>query len=465
MTSKNVKANSYTLTSLINACMIAKDPTTAKRILSVDAFTLHLSKQEFSAVSGSYLIGLCSLSNNEEIASEYKFEYLLQAMMHFLQMDSKLLTPDLTTINALLQGIANTVRNGVEISLEIMNLLSKDKLIPDDYSYAILLKALGKYGYLNEAFHLFQNVNVNLDSVAYNSLFKAFTDGENPLQAVELFLQMSSNNDKNQDNESMKFGDKQNLSKQMNNNDNIGVRFQDFVPTKATFTILYLALIRSLARDYYRLKDMNKNVNIDANNVNVPNFKQGKVRMELSEDRILSIYDKTIHENSELLKRIPNSFIAKLIHSYIICEYLRLRSLQNNPTDINNSNIMSALMNNQNISCSDLYTRFKVDGNLKQGSLKSNRVLDTSKLEKIVIGNPSYVLTRIYRSMRFQYGVEADSRMISTLNTLFSIINEKQYTLWNYDFNSNDQESARFIFEDLVIAGYDPNEVNFLFAL
>ena len=98
--------------------------------------------------------------------------------------------------------------------------------------------------------------------------------------------------------------------------------------------------------------------------------------------------------------------------------------------------------------------RKQIENELK---LKMNN--NNNKLFKNM--NSNQLLNYLYRTMKYRYMIDTDERMITTLNALFAltIATNNNGKFWN-KLPEYDIELSRFIFEDLVISGWHPNQVS-----
>lgn len=174
-----------------------------------------------SVLHGSYVIGLCSLAVCSEDVEDREI-YLKEAQYELIAMEEKKLKPDTATMNAFIQALCAMQPARVTDALLILRAMKIENIGPDDYTYSILFTALGKEGYIDEALQLFRSTDKFMDTPALNSLLRAFIGGPNPMQAIQIYQEIISSNSSI-------------------------VEHGQFVPSKYTFTILFLAISRSLA--------------------------------------------------------------------------------------------------------------------------------------------------------------------------------------------------------------------------
>jgi pentatricopeptide repeat protein len=146
--------------------------------------------------------------------------FIKEAQYELINMEENRLKPDTATMNAFIQALCSMLPARITDALLILRAMKIEDIQPDDYTYSILFTALGKEGYVDEALQLFRNTDRYMDTPALNSLLRAFISGPNPLQAIQIYNEIISQN-------SM-------------------IENGKFLPSKYTFTILYLAISRSI---------------------------------------------------------------------------------------------------------------------------------------------------------------------------------------------------------------------------
>lgn len=413
MLSRNIHANAYTVTSLITACVKANNLAKAKAILNNDQLMASLSESERSLVHGSFVAGLCSsatksIENSAEPSSDFvinvdKIQLLYQGLFHLLEMDYLGIQPDVTTINAVMIAVARCLYQGVEIALGIYRAMIFDKISPDEFSYSIMLSTLGRQGYTAEALQLCEAaVNSGLgilDTVSINSLLKAFADGENPLQSVLLFLELTSSNRPNPRTFNALQFDRQKWMR------------LEFVPNQATFSILFSAIMRSGL------------VKSSTSKATTPTT--------ISPAMMKSIYSTLLAEKVHVIKANTTYHVASYIRRVII----------------------------ENYRSADIVSKQR-----KLVELSPSASRNIKQLESM---GPSTILNHLYRQMRFEYNIEPDAMLISTLKGLFSSTNSMNpndegiltTALW-FGFKGYDVQTARLVFEDLITLGIHPKEVS-----
>ena len=181
----------------------------------------YLIMKDISVLHGSYVIGLCTLAVSSEDPDDREM-YLKEAQYELITMEEKNLKPDTATMNAFIQALCAMTPARVTDALLILRAMKIEDIGPDDYTYSILFTALGKEGYIDEALQLFRSTDKVMDTPALNALLRAFIGGPNPLHAVQIYQELVFANSSI-------------------------IEQSQFLPSKYTFTILYLAISRSIA--------------------------------------------------------------------------------------------------------------------------------------------------------------------------------------------------------------------------
>ena len=181
----------------------------------------YLTSKELAVLHGSYVIGLCSLAVASEDFADREL-YLKEAQFELIMMEEMQLKPDTATMNAFIQALCAMQPARVTDALLVLRAMKIENIEPDDYTYSILFTSLGKEGYIDEALQLFRNTDKLMDTPALNALLRAFIGGPNPMQAIKIYQEMISANSSI-------------------------IETGKFMPSKYTFTILFLAISRSIA--------------------------------------------------------------------------------------------------------------------------------------------------------------------------------------------------------------------------
>ncbi|KAJ1438596.1 hypothetical protein B484DRAFT_444451 [Ochromonadaceae sp. CCMP2298] len=266
MRRRNVAPNGYTLTSLMTACVAGGKMRRARELLREGRLFpgVALSGPEQANLHGAYVMGLCRLHNDlreeeqqleqqlegaktfgvrkvrgnnleSRLEEEYwavgrrRGEYLRDAQLALLDMDRRDLRPDAATLNAFMQALCKQAQPRVRGALQLLQAMVQMQIAPDDYTYSILFTALGRSGLVMQALQLYQAAAADrdMDTAAVNSLLRAFVSGPEPSLAVGLFYELTARN------ESLR-------------------EAEVFVPDKVTFTILFLAVAKSLGPQQIR---------------------------------------------------------------------------------------------------------------------------------------------------------------------------------------------------------------------
>lgn len=424
MLSKKVMPNSYTLTSLITACLNNLDLVNAQKLIDNDSFLEYLSANEKSAVFGSYICGLCSLSIRHTDMRK-KMEFLVLAFERLLDMDRRQILPDTITMNSMLQSICRNHPSGVKTAMLMLEAMSVDRISLDDFTYSILFSALGKEGHADEALHLYRKRARNLDTASLNALIKAFLDGKEPIQAISLFQEFID----------IRGG----KSSSTINKDTREKQALNFKPCKITFTLQYLALLKCLSTT---VKD-------DREKDDVQLF------YEISDYDPVFEYKSRIESNAHnIFEYSPKFAVGKLI------QQLMSYDLKNSTMTTTNRNVV--LKSSKMKASKEFAIEFY--GESLANEMFSPLPIDLKLLNstKQLVENykPDDLLRELYRMMRFEFSITPDREMVSALNSLFALDHAfAMSNIW-HGFRGFSERTARFIFEDLVIlSDYHPSEL------
>jgi pentatricopeptide repeat protein len=206
---------------MVSASMKTAKPSADINMRLSSTATPYLTPKELAVLHGSYVIGLCSLAVSAEDVEDREI-YLKEAQFELIAMEESKLKPDTATMNAFIQALCAMQPARVTDALLILRAMKIENIGPDDYTYSILFTALGKEGFIDEALQLFRSTDRLMDTPALNALLRAFIGGPDPMQAVQIYQEMVSSNSSIIEN-------------------------GHFTPSKYTFTILFLAISRSLA--------------------------------------------------------------------------------------------------------------------------------------------------------------------------------------------------------------------------
>jgi len=461
MKQQRILPNSYTLTSLMSACLSAKKIMKAKQLLNDEKlFQLldyRLTTRDKVALHGAYSIGLCQLHNQlwdrrdqmdpllfDGNVIKLRDVYLYEAQLSLIGMERQSLTPDVATMNAFIQSLCVQYPSRVIDALSLIPTMKAINIRPDKFTYSILFTALGKYGYLNETFALFRTIDDNdstsrgtrvLDTSAFNSLLRSFVSGTSPLDCIHLFQQLTSKND------------------------TIGI-IEDFVPDKITFTILFLSIVKHLSS-----MDSNYDSSRDAFDLSSTNADNDDDDDD-DEYRQLSYVSNSIPINSGSSNIIKLNISSPLLKTYQKLSIVNLQLPTDDTFDDNDDadTVTSGkILQHQTVSSQlDSYLKSKREQATGQQQLKSSTSSSPLNIDR--------ALLRLYKSMRDYYGISPDVTMIKTISSLFSSKQSSGNIFDAIDIsNSNNRristDTARYIFEDLVILGVHPTEVRGLSLL
>lgn len=213
----NCEGNNY----MVSSSMKAAKPSADMNMRLSSTATPYLTSKELAVLHGSYVIGLCSLAVSAEDVGDREI-YLKEAQFELIAMEESKLKPDTATMNAFIQALCAMQPARVTDALLILRAMKIENIGPDDYTYSILFTALGKEGFIDEALQLFRSTDRLMDTPALNALLRAFIGGPDPMQAVQIYQEMVSSNSSIIEN-------------------------GQFTPSKYTFTILFLAISRSIS--------------------------------------------------------------------------------------------------------------------------------------------------------------------------------------------------------------------------
>jgi len=408
-----------------------------------------------------------------------------------LEMQQQKIRPDTATINSFIQalsasppcsvrgmissssgeGVGGKARGGdvrdddagvVRDSLSVLQGMIEDQIVPDDVTYTILFTALGKAGMGEEALYLFRSAvgTSNMDEQAINALLLAFLSGPRPSFALALFSELTSR-------------------------DLLKGQVEAFVPTKVTFTILYQALARHIVVKKGSPKDMEKTKRrlVVGGGGSRKALKEDLVLTELSlqqmneaEDDGLDWgdVDSTVATASTTSKAAYSSTSstmsgsgsgskeelgdAKVSNSILSSPFLP--SLFN---AIQTSSPSSDSLSSPAFTSLNINAPFSSSSTTASPLLLKPSALLNQKLENLEIDS---LLKTLFRQMRYTYNIEPDDKMVSALNSLFSTANMylkpgSSAPIWGGGGSGGGIEkgTAETIFEELVIAGWEPIEL------
>ena len=509
MKQQRILPNSYTLTSLMSACLSAKKIMKAKLLMNDEKlFQLleyRLTTRDKVALYGAYSIGLCQLHNQlwdrrgDSIDSllHHQYDsnviklrdvYLYEAQLSLIGMERQGLTPDVATMNAFIQSLCVQHPSRVIDALTLIPAMQAVGIPPDKFTYSILFTALGKYGYLNETLALFRTIDTSsrstsissssrgissssrsssinsiatvLDTSAFNSLLRSFVSGSSPLDCIKLFHHLT------------------------NKNDSIGV-IEDFVPDKITFTILFLSIVKHLSSS-----SSSSDEDDDASRGGP--FGRSSTHYRDDDDdysQLGSSYDATSSSSSSSVPLNSGRIIKLNVSSPLLKVYQRLAitDLQlptdnedggdddgthqhddDVPVSSSSTGRRGGVMYNQPTISSQLdsylNSKREADGQQQLKALSSSSSSSSTM-------NIDRVLLKLYKSMREHYAINPDVMMVKTISSLFSSNKQQRsgsgsgsiFDVIDISSSNNNKristDTARYMFEDLVILGVHPTEV------
>lgn len=407
MIDRNILPNSFTLTSLMTAFIKSGNITAARSLLSKekDSYFAKLTNKDQAIVYGSFIIGLCNLAVSA--SDESKYEYTMKAMLSLLSMYQRKLYPDIATLNAFIRAVCKSQVMDIKDALELVKAMKLDGIQPDAFTYGIVMSALGKFGYTNEAFQLFSILDEFIDTTNVNIILKVAADSSNPIQALQFYYDVLLTNHSISDNI---------LKRQTLN----------FTPNKITFNTLFFAIYRSFNENgQIRYLDSDEIRQTDIHPQIKSNFNKFVLKLVRREQ------DKVIHVYPNAIAKVVQKMILKL----------------NDTVDENNNS------NNEDVSN-------------KKSFLFSQQSYD------FISKGPNIIVRDLYRSMKFDYNIVVDDKLLSVLNQLFTTSNtlqqqtpmtQKLQLFLSEDsfesFQGFNENLARFIFDDLIISGYSPQKV------
>lgn len=421
MLKNGVRPNCKTLTSLMNACIVSGKLSKANELLSGlhSKFNLSLSSQDISAVYGAYVIGLCGMAVNTRIqdSSEYpcvggvydlsqdlssspphlssspkdseSLLHLHQAQAMLLLMESRNITPDTATMNSFLYALCSAVEpSRVNDAILVYEAMVEQGIMPDKYTFATLLNGLGRDGHAEKAYELYHACK-DKDVVVVNAFLKALANSDKPQQAMPEFFRIVNLNNVEAEDGSQPTTTTTSLlqSKKTNANGSNGNAvipiFTDtsFSPDKMTYTILFVALSRTLS------------------------------------PRQMTPYTPFFDSDSS-----PDAASSYTSSSSSPSPSTSLPSL---PLPL----LLKKVSSTENSDVNDVMVRDDDNGSSQKTTISSNRATmksaSTSKKSlkgtKSLPSSPDEILRRVFSYMMYESKIEPDEVMVRVLNSLFSI--------------------------------------------
>lgn len=406
MVNRTIQPNVFTSTSIMNACIRQKMFSKAKSLLkNYNQYFPGLSRKDLSVLYGSYVGGLCRMHSEYELkyldngggTNDAKYRYLLEAQLGLIYMAKHDLSPDITTINAVIQSLCLMSPPRISLALIIMKFLPSLMIRADDYTFAIIFTALGKVGYSELALSMFLGISkeMDLDTAAVNSLLNSLANGRNPSTAIKVYKELMENNRTND------YSDLQ------------------YVPDVVTFTTVFLAMSRL------------KNQLISSNHGDLPS-ESNRFATFVNNEKMSTIKNNVANALQELdLNITPSPFMSMLKQIGVL-----------------NPDPLKVIDRQGNVVYDDREGRlYEYDG--KSSSSAACDITD----------NFNELLHKLYSKMRFELRIKPDIYLAKTINALFS----KPSALY---FNGGEsalsisQETARLIFEDLILNDIHPLQVS-----
>eukprot|EP01038_Epipyxis_sp_PR26KG_P009208 gene9208-12418_t len=465
MTNANIQPTSYTLTAIMNACIMSRNFNRAKELLrSNNNYNSQLSSNELTALHGAYVIGLCQVFNQlkSKQINQIADEYLYLAQLALYDMDKNGIQPDIATMNSFIRSviiyysdnnidynninnnnnsnkiIKSDYSNSLISSMIIFDAMMNSHIIPDQYTFSILFTILGNEGKKNEALSLFRlfsynnnntNINTNnnnnvvFDTVAINSLIRAFVNGNMPIQSLPLFYEL------------------------VNKNTSLGL-VEQFIPNQPTYTMLFFAIAKALnefinsTSPFYIRESIRTTIISDQNNITVSKVFQSNEIMD--EDSPTIPEGKFTIEIMNRFSAINSSTNSKLFKAYrhiniIPSNYYKMSTGQTNNYDNNNN-----------------YNYNNYNSNNNDDSEKNNRLIS------YYITNLNSLLISLFKQMRFEYGIIPDDLLVSAICAIYTAVDRaKQVSFFELKqrYPVLSKESSRLVFEDLVLCGIHPSKM------
>ena len=482
MKQQRILPNSYTLTSLMSACLSAKKIMKAKLLLNDEKlFQLleyRLTTRDKIALHGAYSIGLCQLHNQlwdrrdgidpllhhqfDSNVIKLRAVYLYEAQLALIGMERQGLTPDVTTMNAFIQSLCVQHPSRVIDALTLIPSMQAVGISPDKFTYSILFTALGKYGYLNETLALFRTIDASsrssssrsssgrgsgkatvLDTSAFNSLLRSFVSGSSPLDCIKIFHHLT------------------------NKNDSIGV-IEDFIPDKITFTILFLSIVKHLSSsssddhyDYDSSRDGAFDRSFDQRDDDY--FQFGSSSSSSISSSIIKL-----NVSSPLLKAYQRLAITELQLPTDNDDDFSLHHNDDDDDDDDDDDSVSSSGSRRGVKYNQSTISSQLDSylNSKREADGQQQLKSSSSSSSSSSMNIDRVLLKLYKSMRDYYAINPDVMMVKTISSLFNSKQQRSSSIFdaidithNNNKRSISTDTARYIFEDLVILGVHPTEV------
>lgn len=440
MKSVGVPPNAFTVTSMISACMVVGEVSKARRILD-DASQLELTTADLTVIHSSFVSGLNSIitrlhetesNRNNKAAIGSKIRLVFKSLLHILEMDYLSIKPDITALNSLLKTINLVFPSGIQYATELYKAMILDKINPNEFSMSILMTALRKNGYFQEALRVYESViDLGLvDTAAVNSMLSLCSKSSLPWYTLFIFEQSTSLPSSI-------------ISKYMMNDNTINSLYGMMKkysrkitcsPDVISFTILFQAIGRGLRQSSSSSSPFEYESS---------EYMQGKTGEDnqLTRANIADIHTSVVKTKQYLLQRNTSTHIGKYIRTFF--------------DEINQNEMF--LVKKQGTSANHVQDLSKY--------LSSEIIRDINSISGMDVES---ILNYVYRRMRFQYNIIPDARIVSSLNNVFTLLSSDSHnqvgssdmfgSRW-FSMRPYLQDTARLIFEDLVANNFHPNEV------
>lgn len=237
--------NEYVLTALMSACIRQRQFPRASELLRRNArYARRFTAEQMTTLYNTYVAGLfgayCSYQQDESTSQsmrDMQYRLLLQAQLGFIEMAKRGMKIDVLTINALLSALTRMSPMRLKEAMMWVRWMPTAGIAPTDYTYSILLPALGKAGLGGVALDLFRNVTRDrvVDTPTVNALFKGLLESDLPADIISVYLNMT---------------DSGNIATSTTRS-----AVQMITPNRISYTILFLALIKLQSQSNPAMKD------------------------------------------------------------------------------------------------------------------------------------------------------------------------------------------------------------------
>jgi pentatricopeptide repeat protein len=390
-----------------------------------------LTLVELTKLHGSYVIGLCGLANSALTAFEQD-KMLKVAQKHLLRMEDRGIPIDINTANAFIQALCSTSPPRIGDASAIFDALQLLGIQPDKYTYSIIFSALGKAGYVDEAVQIYKSIDsLDLDIAAVNAILRALVEGADPLDAVKLYYDLRI---ETQAGPSVQGATSSMASLKDRSVGTAQTGSQFTYPRatadKVTYSVLFLACLRSLRMPAPRPM---KGPEV---------HREQPMAYDAESGRFYEVYENALYgdgDGSGAAGAASSAYGKKLSMEVFPLPFARRVLNADKQTD-------SMKRRSGSPGAEPVRTGHKVIDNRRSGLKRMN--VKNLGLDKLVQG--------IYREMRFIAKVKPDDLMVHTLNHLFDKVYARH--------NGISDDTAALIFEDLVICGFSPAQLEPILA-